>query len=201
MIKRVFDFLLAFILLILLSPLMLIIFCLIKLESKGPGFFKQERVGMNGKLFVIYKFRTMRVNETKESLLITTQNDPRILYLGKILRKYKLDELPQLINIIKGNMSFVGPRPEVPKYFQYYSAKEKQKILSIRPGLTDIASIKFKNESEFLSSTANPEATYIHKILPIKKKYYNFYICKKNFCFDLYLIASTIKSVFSQRNN
>lgn len=193
--KRGFDFLFSFLLTILLSPFILLIFFLIKLSSKGPSFFKQERVGKNGKLFEIFKFRTMHVIQNKNSLPLTLHNDDRIFTVGKILRAYKIDEIPQLFNILKGEMSFVGPRPEVERYFQYYTPEEKRKILSVSPGITDIASIRFRNESDLLLKTENPENVYIQKILPIKKKYYKFYLKKRSFCFDLSIIFKTVSCV------
>lgn len=134
----------------------------------------------------------MVLNDNTKSLLITTKDDPRILKLGKFLRKYKLDEIPQIFNVLKGEMSFVGPRPEVEKYFKYYTTREKIEILSIRPGITDISSIKFRDESSLLSSSNSPEETYIQKILPMKKKYYLFYVKNRSLCLDLYLIFLTV---------
>ncbi|MDP4224996.1 MAG: sugar transferase, partial [Bacteroidota bacterium] len=141
MIKRGFDFLGASFFVIFLSPFIFFIFFLVKLSSKGPGFFKQQRVGKKGKLFNIFKFRTMHVVQASNSLSLTLHNDDRVFPLGRWLRKYKIDEIPQLFNILKGEMSFVGPRPEVEKYFQYYTPQEKEKILSLAPGITDIASL------------------------------------------------------------
>ena len=167
--KRGFDFIFSFFSILFLSPFILLIFGLIKLNLRGPGFFKQERVGRNGKLFKIFKFRTMHVVQDKNSLSLTLHNDDRIFPFGKVLRKYKIDEIPQLFNILKGEMSFVGPRPEVEKYFKYDTAEEKEKILSVAPGITDIASLRFRNESDLLLNTGNPEQLYVKKILPIKK--------------------------------
>jgi lipopolysaccharide/colanic/teichoic acid biosynthesis glycosyltransferase len=193
--KRGFDFIVSFFAIFLLSPFILLIFVLVKLTSKGPGFFTQERLGKNGKPFKIIKFRTMHVVQENKSLL-TLQGDDRIFPLGKFLRTYKLDELPQLFNILKGEMSFVGPRPEVEKYFNYYTSEEKEKILSIAPGMTDLASLRFRNESELLLKTENPEQLYIKKILPVKKKYYTFYVDKRNFCFDIKIMWQTFSKVF-----
>lgn len=197
--KRGFDFLVSFFAILFLSPFILFIFTLVKLTSKGPGFFKQTRIGKRGQPFQIYKFRTMHVLQGKNNLSITLHNDDRIFPFGKFLRKYKIDEIPQLFNILKGEMSFVGPRPEVEKYFQYYSPEEKEKILSVVPGITDIASIRFRNESDLLLKTENPEQVYIQKILPIKKKYYKFYINKKSFTFDVSIIFQTIQYVFFKK--
>jgi lipopolysaccharide/colanic/teichoic acid biosynthesis glycosyltransferase len=199
-IKRGFDFLGASFFVILLSPFILFIFFLVKLFSKGPGFFKQERVGKNGKLFEIFKFRTMHVAQASNSLSLTLHNDDRVFPLGRGLRRYKIDEIPQLFNILKGEMSFVGPRPEVEKYFQYYTQEEKEKILSIVPGITDLASLRFRNESELLLKTDNPEKIYIEKILPIKKRYYKFYVEKRSFLYDMHIIFQTIRYVFFKKS-
>jgi lipopolysaccharide/colanic/teichoic acid biosynthesis glycosyltransferase len=196
--KRGFDFVQSLVAILLLSPFLTLIFGLVKRASPGPGFFTQERLGKGGKPFKIIKFRTMHVAQENKSLL-TLQDDDRIFPLGKFLRKYKLDELPQLFNILKGEMSFVGPRPEVEKYFQYYTPEEKEKILSVAPGMTDIASLRFRNESDLLLKTENPEQLYIKKILPLKKKYYIFYVDKRSFCFDIKIMWQTFSKVFFKK--
>ncbi len=150
---------------------------------------------MGGKPFRIFKFRTMQTLQDKSSLKITVGADKRITRVGAFLRKYKIDELPQLINIIKGEMSFVGPRPEVAEYVKYYSDESRRIIFSVRPGITDLASIKFKNENEILSKESNPEAAYIEKILPKKLRYCRFYVKKRSFCGDLFIIIQTILAV------
>jgi lipopolysaccharide/colanic/teichoic acid biosynthesis glycosyltransferase len=163
---RFFDFLLSFLGLVLLTPLFIIISLAIALESKGSVLFLQKRVGLNGSEFILLKFRTMRPSES-DRLLITTIKDKRITKVGGFLRKYKLDELPQLVNVLKGDMSIVGPRPEVPEYVKYYNP-EQRKILSIKPGITDYASIKFSDESIILAEAEDPQKLYIEKIMPQK---------------------------------
>ena len=155
--------------------------------------FKQSRVGLNGKPFDIWKFRTMVVNS--ENILITVINDPRLTKIGKILRKYKLDELPQLINVIKGDMSIVGPRPEVAKYVALYPLDVKNIVLSVRPGITEWAAIYMINESEMLAKSYNPEETYIQQILPIKLKYSLQYIENQSLFLDIKIIVVTFMKI------
>ncbi len=193
--KRVFDLILTIPGLVLLSPFFLVISIMIKKDSKGPIFFKQNRVGQWGTLFKIYKFRTMVVDAEKKGLAITTRDDCRITKLGKFLRKTKLDELPQLINVIRGEMSLVGPRPEVPKYVDLYPEDLKPVILSVLPGITDNASIEFKDEASQMSSSRNPEDTYVKEILPIKLKYYNDYVQSHTIWGDFCIILNTIKNI------
>lgn len=195
MLKRLFDIFFSFFLLLILSPLFLTISLLIVLDSRGPVFYKQIRIGKNNKKFRLYKFRTMRTNADKHGLLTVGKKDPRVTHTGYFLRKYKLDELPQLINILKGHMSFVGPRPEVEKYVKLYN-EEQIKVLSVKPGLTDIASIKYINESEILGKSDNPEKTYIEEIMPAKLELNLDYIQKQNLGFDIILILKTIRKVF-----
>ena len=173
MLKRIFDITLSLFGLIILLPFMLIIAILIKLDSKGPVFFKQIRVTKNGREFKIFKYRTMRVGSDKYSQ-ITVGKDKRITEIGSFLRKYKLDEIPQLINVLIGDMSLVGPRPEVPKYVALYTDEQKE-ILKVRAGITDYASIEFSDENDLLASEEDPEKAYIEKVMPKKielnKKY------------------------------
>ena len=164
--KRLFDIVASFYGIVILFPLIVIVSILIKLTSKGPVLFKQVRVTKNGRLFKIYKFRTMREN-SEGNKQITVGNDSRITGVGHILRKTKLDELPQLFNVLKGEMSLVGPRPEVPKYVELYT-EEQREILKVSAGITDYASIYFSNESELLGEAENPEEFYIKKIMPYK---------------------------------
>lgn len=163
-IKCILDFIFSFIGTIILLPFMIIISIVIKGTSKGPILFKQERVGKDGKPFKILKFRTMVPDAEKLGLKITVGKDPRVTKVGEFLRKYKLDELPQILNILKGDMSFVGPRPEVKKYVDLYTEDQK-KVLSIRPGVTDLASIEYKDENIILDKSENPEETYINEIM------------------------------------
>ena len=193
--KRIFDSVLSFCGLIILSPLFLFIAAWIKLDSRGPVLFRQERVGYLGRRFRIHKFRTMFADAIGPPL--TVGDDQRVTRCGRFLRRFKLDELPQLIDVLKGDMSLVGPRPEVPRYISHYPEDIRKLVLSIPPGITDIAAIKFKNENELLKNSNDPEKDYINKILPIKIKYYQEYIIKRSLALDLKLIFQTIKAVFT----
>lgn len=164
---RFLDALFSFVGLIILSPILLILCFWVKVDSAGPIFYIQKRVGLNGKDFNLFKFRSMRVNADKLGLLTVGGRDSRITNSGYILRKYKLDELPQLLNVLKGEMSLVGPRPEVRKYVDLYTSDQRQ-VLQVRPGITDEASIKYKNENDLLAISENPEKTYIEEIMPAK---------------------------------
>ncbi|MFZ2959108.1 MAG: sugar transferase [Candidatus Ozemobacteraceae bacterium] len=194
--KRCFDLFFALPGLILLSPLFLLVAVLIRRNDHGPVFFRQVRVGLNGNLFRIFKFRTMYVDAEKRGTQITPGNDPRITPIGQFLRKCKIDELPQLINVVVGEMSLVGPRPEVQKYMDFYPADVRTKILSVLPGITDFASIEFRNEGEILERSSDPEKTYVLEIMPIKARYYLKYIQERNLFLDLRLILRTIASIF-----
>ncbi|PKK38871.1 Lipid carrier : UDP-N-acetylgalactosaminyltransferase [Clostridiaceae bacterium JG1575] len=185
--------------LIALSPVLLTIAVVIKATSKGPVFFLQKRVGRYGKPFQIYKFRTMEPNAEEMGLKITVGEDPRVTQVGRFLRRYKLDETPQIINIVKGDMSFVGPRPEVPQYVDLYSKKERQ-VLSIRPGVTDLASIRYRRENEVLAHAQNPEKTYIEEIMPAKLAINLEYVANASFRYDAQLILKTIRAVFFNRS-
>ncbi len=164
---RLLDFVFATVGIIILSPLFILIAILIKFTSAGAVLFQQQRVGKNGKDFILLKFRTMQVNAEAKGQLTVGGKDSRITKVGYYLRKYKLDELPQLINVFIGNMSLVGPRPEVRKYVNFYTA-EQQKVLLVLPGITDYASIAFRNENELLANAENPEKYYIDTIMPAK---------------------------------
>lgn len=189
--KRLIDFILSLVGLIILLPVFIVIAILIKKEDGGSIFFRQTRVGQNGKIFKIYKFRTMVENAEKLGAQITKGDDPRITKIGKILRKYKLDELLQLINVLKGEMSLVGPRPEVPKYVNAYKEKYKE-ILKVKPGITDFAALEYIDEERLLKGAKDPEKIYIEKILPEKIKYYEKYIKQMSFLTDLKIILKTI---------
>jgi len=190
MIKRLFDIIFSFFGLIFLFPILIIIALLIRIESKGSIFYLQKRVGKHNKDFKIFKFRTMFIGSDKKGLLTLGDKDPRVTKTGFFLRKYKLDEFPQLINVFIGNMSFVGPRPEVRKYINYYS-KEDLIILSVKPGITDYASIEFRDEAELLKATNNPEKLYLESILPKKIALNKKYINRKNLLIDLSIIFKT----------
>ena len=172
---RSLDFLFSFLGLILLSPFFLLIALFIKLSSIGPVLYKQSRIGLNGVEFNVFKFRTMRMNSDKLGLITVGGRDPRITPIGYYLRKYKLDELPQLINVLIGDMSLVGPRPEVKKYVDLYT-QEQSKVLTIRPGITDWASIHYRDENVILGESSDPEKDYIEKVMPDKLKYNLIYI-------------------------
>ena len=189
--KRLFDITTSFFGIIILSPLLIFIGLWVGLSSKGGVFYKQIRVGKNNKDFKLYKFRSMRVNSDKQGLLTVGSKDSRITKAGYFIRKYKIDELPQLFNVLKGDMSFVGPRPEVRRYVDLYS-KEQMKVLSVRPGITDPASIKYRNENDILSSQSNPEEYYIQHIMPDKLKINIDYINKKTVIKDNKIIFEKI---------
>lgn len=196
MIKRIFDITLSVIGLIIVSPILLIIAILIKIDSKGPVFYRQVRVGRHNQDFKIFKFRTMHINADKMGLLTLGDRDPRVTKVGYILRKYKLDELPQLLNIVTNDMSFVGPRPEVRKYVNYYT-EEDLKILDVKPGITDYASIAYRDEAEILKRYENSEEAYINFILPNKIKLNRKYIEEASLLTDFKIICKTILIIFN----
>ncbi len=192
--KRLFDLCCILPSLILISPLFLIIALWIKLDSRGPVFFLQTRMGQFGKPFKIIKFRTMRPDEKGPKL--TIGRDARITRSGHFLRQYKLDELPQLINVLKGEMSLVGPRPEVPEYVELYPDCIREYVLSVPVGITDYASIEFCDENELLANSQQPEIDYVGKILPLKLAYHQQYIKEQSLYLDIVLILKTLKRVF-----
>ncbi|MDD7885810.1 sugar transferase [Flavivirga sp. 57AJ16] len=197
MLKRSFDVVFSIIGLFMLFPFLILIALLIKLDSKGPVLFVQGRVGKNNIDFNIFKFRTMRVQSQGKGLLTLGNNDSRITKMGYFLRRYKIDEFPQLINILKGDMSFVGPRPELRYYVNFYSESDME-IFTVRPGITGLASLKYRNEVELLKAAKNPEDFFINTIIPDKLKYNKAYIRKRNFFFDLKIIAITIIKVITK---
>jgi lipopolysaccharide/colanic/teichoic acid biosynthesis glycosyltransferase len=192
--KRCFDFFVSLFGIALLSPVLLAIAIAVKCSSHGPVFFRQERVGRGFRRFKIYKFRSMVVDAPKLGLQITAGEDPRITRVGRFLRKWKLDELPQLFNVLKGEMSLVGPRPEVPRYVDMYR-EDYACVLSVRPGITDPASLKYRNESAILAKSADPEQTYVHEILPEKIMLAKEYVAQASLCGDIALIWKTIRHV------
>jgi lipopolysaccharide/colanic/teichoic acid biosynthesis glycosyltransferase len=194
--KRLFDFLVSLFGLVIFSPLFLIIAILIKLDSEGPVFYLGERIGKNGKPFRIFKFRTMVKNAEELGGPSTSADDPRLTKFGKILRKYKLDELPQLINVLKGEMSLVGPRPEVKIYVDMLKPEEREKILSVKPGMTDLASLWDFHEEEILKGSEDPEKTYLEKIRPEKIRLQLEYVENRSFLLDLKIIFTTILKIF-----
>ena len=188
--KRLFDIIASGLGLLILSPLFLILAIWIKLDSKGPVFYRQVRVGKNNKDFRIFKFRSMRVGSDKGSLVTIGGRDPRITQSGYFIRKFKLDEFPQLINVFVGDMSLVGPRPEVRHYVDYWT-EEQMHVLDVRPGITDPASIKFRNENELMEQAEDPEDYYINVIMQEKLKLYLEYVRNHSFWGDIGLIFKT----------
>jgi lipopolysaccharide/colanic/teichoic acid biosynthesis glycosyltransferase len=189
--KRTFDFIASFFGLLILSPVFLIISTLILFDSKGGVFYKQKRVGLNDKDFYLFKFRTMYTGADKKGLITIGARDSRVTGIGYYLRKFKLDELPQLINVLIGNMSLVGPRPEVRKYVNMYN-KEQKKVLSVMPGITDFASIEYSDENELLAKAENPDEMYVQQIMPAKLRLNLKYIKEKSLFTDLKVIFLTI---------
>lgn len=188
---RILDFLFSFLGLIFLLPFFFLIALFIKISSSGPVLYKQSRIGLNGTEFNVYKFRSMRLNSDKSGLITVGGRDPRVTSIGFYLRKYKLDELPQLINVLIGDMSLVGPRPEVKKYVDLYT-QEQKKVLSIRPGITDWASIYYRDENVILGQSSDPEKDYIEKVLPDKINYNLIYLKNYNIVEYFKIIFSTV---------
>ena len=196
--KRLFDVVASGLGLIILSPLFLILAIWIKLDSPGPVFYRQMRVGRNNNDFRIFKFRSMKVGADKGSLVTIGGHDPRVTRSGYYIRKFKLDELPQLINVFIGDMSLVGPRPEVRHYVNYWTP-EQMKVLNVRPGITDPASIKFRNENELMEKADNPEEYYIEVIMQEKINLYLQYVDNHTFWGDICLIFKTFWTILSER--
>jgi lipopolysaccharide/colanic/teichoic acid biosynthesis glycosyltransferase len=194
-IKRIFDFCVSGAGLLILSTVLLLIAILIRLDSRGPVFFRQERVGQFGRVFRIHKFRTMIVDAEARGLQITVGADPRVTRVGAFLRRHKLDELPQLIDVLFGQMSLVGPRPEVPRYVDCYPHDVKELVLSVRPGITDRASIEFRNESDILGCAVDPDRAYVEEVLPIKLGYYVDYVNSRSLMGDVRIIFSTLWAI------
>ena len=195
MVKRLFDMAFAALALLLLCPLLLAVALWVRLDSPGPVFFRQQRVGRGGRLFGIYKFRTMRPDAEAMGPQITVGEDARVTRAGAWLRRSKVDELPQFINVLRGDMSVVGPRPEVPRYVAHYPADVREAVLSVRPGITDLASIAFRDESALLARSADPERTYVEQILPAKLRHAQQYVRTRTMWLDLRIIAQTVLAV------
>lgn len=195
--KRIFDIIASGLGLVILSPLFLILAIWIKCDSKGPVFYRQVRVGKNNKDFRIFKFRSMRVGSDKGSLVTIGGRDPRVTRSGYFIRKFKLDEFPQLINVFVGDMSLVGPRPEVRHYVDYWTP-EQMHVLDVRPGITDPASIKFRNENELLEQAEDPEKYYIEVVMQEKLKLYLEYVQNHSFQGDIKLIFQTFKVIITE---
>ncbi len=194
MFKRLFDLFAVSLVLIIFLPFFVLIGLLVLLTSNGGIFYKQERVGLDSKPFYLYKFRTMKIGSDKKGLITVGEKDNRITSIGYYLRKYKLDEFPQLINILKNEMSIVGPRPEVAKYVDLYTDEQRQ-VLKVKPGLTDLASLEFMDENKLLGEAENPEEIYVHEIMPEKLGLNLLYIKNQSFVFDLKIIANTIMRI------
>ena len=195
--KRTFDFLASSLGLCLLSPLFLVVAIAIRIDSPGPVFFRQDRVGKDGENFLIYKFRSMVANASEIGPLITTAGDARITRVGRFLRRTKLDELPQLLNVWRGEMSLVGPRPEVPTYVALYNERQRE-VLSVRPGITDPASIAYADEEEILGEASDPARVYVEEVLPRKLELNLQYIEKMSLHYDVWVIWKTIWKVVSK---
>jgi lipopolysaccharide/colanic/teichoic acid biosynthesis glycosyltransferase len=195
--KRLFDLAVSVLGLLLLLPVFLIVAALIKTDSPGPVFFRQERIGRGGRAFRIHKFRTMQVNHGGPEL--TGAADSRITRVGDTLRRYRIDELPQLIDVVFGDMSLVGPRPEVRRYMDRYSEADRAKILSVRPGMTDWTSIRFRNESELLRGARDPEIAYVTEIMPIKARMYREYVDHRTFWGDMAILVATFLAIVSRK--
>ena len=196
MLKRLFDIVFSLFGLILISPLLLVVAVLIKISSPGPVFYRGERIGKSGKPFRIFKFRTMVANAENLGGPSTAGDDPRLTKIGNFLKKYQLDEIPQLLNVLIGQMSLVGPRPEVKIYIDMMTEEERSVILSTKPGMTDLASLWNFHENEVLKGSADPEKTYMEKIRPTKIKFQLEYVKTRSFMLDLKIIIKTIMKLF-----
>jgi lipopolysaccharide/colanic/teichoic acid biosynthesis glycosyltransferase len=191
--KRAFDVGAAVAGLLVATPVLVATAVLVKLSSSGPVFFAQQRVGRNGRHFRIFKFRSMRVDQP--GALVTASSDPRVTSVGRVLRRTKLDELPQLFNVLRGDLSLVGPRPEVPRYVALYSESDRLFLQSVRPGITDPATIRFRNEEQILASSADPERTYVEEVLPSKVRLYREYLERASFLSDIRVLSETLQVV------
>jgi lipopolysaccharide/colanic/teichoic acid biosynthesis glycosyltransferase len=195
--KRLFDVVAAFLALVLLAPVMFLLAVAVVVSSPGGAFFRQTRVGRHGHTFQLLKFRSMRPGSEAGGQITVGARDPRITGIGHFLRRTKLDELPQLINIVKGDMSVVGPRPEVPRYVALYTA-EQRAVLSVRPGLTSMASIAYINENEVLGRSSEPERAYVEEVMPAKLALDLHYVRERSLALDLHIIAATMLRIVRQ---
>src|SRR5687767_13839692 len=193
MAKRLIDLLLAALALIVLSPLLLAAMAWVRLDSSGPVFFRQERVGRGGRTFRIHKLRTMCVDAAQRGPAVTERDDPRVTRAGRWLRHYRIDELPQLIDVIAGHMSLVGPRPELPRFVALYPPELRERVLAVRPGITDPAALEFADEVELMAGSADPERTYVDVILPRKLRLQADYTQRANCASDLVVMARTLR--------
>jgi lipopolysaccharide/colanic/teichoic acid biosynthesis glycosyltransferase len=192
--KRVFDLVFAAVAIVVLLVPMVLLAMWIRLDSPGPALFRQKRVGLHGREFAILKFRTMRAMAGPSDLQVTVGADARITRAGKFLRKFKIDELPQFLNVVLGDMSIVGPRPEVPRYVALYPPAVRETVLSVRPGITDLASIAYRSEAELLARSTDPEKTYIEEVMPAKLELYLQYVRQRSFLGDLAIIGRTVRA-------
>jgi lipopolysaccharide/colanic/teichoic acid biosynthesis glycosyltransferase len=194
--KRLFDLVVSLVFLVMLSPVLIIMALAVAFTSKGGAFFRQVRVGLNGKEFRLLKFRTMRPHSEGAGQLTIGGRDPRITAVGYFLRKSKLDELPQLLNVLAGDMSLVGPRPEVPRYVAMYTAEQRQ-VLSVRPGITGMSSIRYIDENELLAKAKDPEWAYIHEVMPAKLAMDLRYVRERSMALDLRILLATARKIFT----
>jgi lipopolysaccharide/colanic/teichoic acid biosynthesis glycosyltransferase len=200
MAKRLFDVLFSIGTLVVLSPLLMAVALWIKLDSPGPVFFRQVRIGRGGKPFEIYKFRSMRVDAQALGPQITVGQDARFTRSGAVIRKYKIDEFPQFFNVLSGDMSLVGPRPEVPRYVSLYPAAVRDVVLSVRPGITDLASIEYRDESDLLGCSADPERDYVEHVMPAKLALCQRYVRERTFLGDLAIIGRSMRVSFARQS-
>ena len=200
MLKRVFDILFSAGTLIVLSPLLLAVALWIKVDSPGPVFFRQVRVGRGGRPFKILKFRSMRVDAAAQGPQLTVGHDARITRAGAWIRKYKIDEFPQFLNVLVGDMSLVGPRPEVPRYVDLYPPDVRDLVLSVRPGITDLASIEYRDESAVLGRSPDPERAYVEQVLPAKLALCQRYVRERSFAGDLAIIGRSMRVSFARQS-
>ena len=200
MLKRLFDILFSAGTLIVLAPLMLSVALWIKIDSPGPVLFRQVRVGRGGGYFRILKFRSMRMDTAARGPQLTVGHDPRITRAGAWIRRYKIDEFPQFINVLVGDMSLVGPRPEVPRYVDLYPPDVRDLVLSVRPGITDLASIEYRDESEVLGRSPDPEKAYIEQVLPAKLALCQRYVRERSFAGDLAIIGRSMRVSFARHS-
>lgn len=198
MVRRAFDATAAALGLVALSPLFAGIAVAIRIDSPGPVFFRQERVGRFGRTFRVYKFRTMREDAAGGGRQLTVGGDPRITRVGSFLRRYKLDEFPQLLNVLAGDMALVGPRPEVPRYVAHYSERQRR-VLQVRPGVTDPASIEYRDENDRLAEADDPERTYLEEVMPTKLEMNLSYLQDRTLASDVGVILRTLAKVFTER--
>ena len=197
--KRIFDIIVSLVGLLFLAPIIIVVAGLLKLDE-GPVIFSQERVGLRGKRFKIFKFRSMAADESRRGVQVTAENDPRITSLGRLLRKAKLDELPQLFNVLLGEMSIVGPRPEVPRYVAIWPEEDRKKILSVRPGITDYATLYYHDEQAVLARVQDPEKTYVQNVVPHKLELYRDYVRDQSIGLDVRIILATLARMIKRKS-